>query len=428
MTVIIVGAGAAGLTAAFTLWKAGFEDFVVLEASDRLGGRVKKLENFASFPIDLGAEWIHNGLDSLGEITQDPNIIETLGIETPFSSTPDSYQAWTGSDGGFVDVEDDDWHTADDYFWKDYSWFDFFNDTVAVPQVRNSIVYNCPIESVDYSGTEGVQVECNGQTYEGSHVLITVPLKILQEGDIRFQPELPPDHQTSIQSIPFPPGFKIFLKFQENFGYENSAFYDNNDPLLLYFYDEAQGQQRAPDQHIMGCFVSDFAAEEAAKKEDEELVQMALGQLDAYFPGASPKPSELLLDAKVQNWVKEPYVRGTYTHYESDTWRHMSRLKKPIANENGDPVLYLAGEALPAESQDFNNGYAHGAALSGKESAQWILEELPSTDGGANSDADETPDPASSSTQIPAKSNFGVVIVGTLVTLLATSRTSLWGY
>ena len=57
---IVVGAGAAGLTAAYDLF---FEDNVkvkVLEASDRIGGRLKRApDEFADFPIDLGGEWIH---------------------------------------------------------------------------------------------------------------------------------------------------------------------------------------------------------------------------------------------------------------------------------------------------------------------------------------------------------------------------------
>ena len=56
--VIILGAGAAGLTAGYDLHYSGVS-YTILEASDRLGGRLQKLEGFASFPIDIGGEWIH---------------------------------------------------------------------------------------------------------------------------------------------------------------------------------------------------------------------------------------------------------------------------------------------------------------------------------------------------------------------------------
>ncbi|XP_036607302.1 spermine oxidase [Trichosurus vulpecula] len=56
--VVVIGAGLAGLAAAKALLEHGFTDVTVLEASDRIGGRVQsvKLEH-ATF--ELGATWIH---------------------------------------------------------------------------------------------------------------------------------------------------------------------------------------------------------------------------------------------------------------------------------------------------------------------------------------------------------------------------------
>ena len=50
---IVIGAGAAGLAAAERLVADGLE-VTVLEASDRAGGRVRHLEGFADFDIELG--------------------------------------------------------------------------------------------------------------------------------------------------------------------------------------------------------------------------------------------------------------------------------------------------------------------------------------------------------------------------------------
>ena len=65
--VLIVGAGAAGLAAAHALHEAGV-DIVVLEARDRLGGRIWTLRDTGTLPIELGAEFVHgraSELDSL---------------------------------------------------------------------------------------------------------------------------------------------------------------------------------------------------------------------------------------------------------------------------------------------------------------------------------------------------------------------------
>jgi len=55
--VVVVGAGLAGLTAANALTHAGV-DCVVLEARDRIGGRIHTVE-VAGHPVDLGGSWIH---------------------------------------------------------------------------------------------------------------------------------------------------------------------------------------------------------------------------------------------------------------------------------------------------------------------------------------------------------------------------------
>ncbi len=61
-SVLVIGAGAAGLAAAERLVSHGLA-VTVLEASGRVGGRVRHLEGFADFDIELGAEEVH-GLDN----------------------------------------------------------------------------------------------------------------------------------------------------------------------------------------------------------------------------------------------------------------------------------------------------------------------------------------------------------------------------
>ncbi len=65
--VIVIGAGSAGLTAANHLHRSGV-DVRVLEAGSNWGGRMRRLKGFASFPLDLGAEWIHDDPEILGQI------------------------------------------------------------------------------------------------------------------------------------------------------------------------------------------------------------------------------------------------------------------------------------------------------------------------------------------------------------------------
>ena len=71
--VIVVGAGAAGLTAAYLLTQKGI-DVEILEASSIYGGRMKRTKSFADFPIPTGAEWLHTKRKVLKKILNDPKI------------------------------------------------------------------------------------------------------------------------------------------------------------------------------------------------------------------------------------------------------------------------------------------------------------------------------------------------------------------
>jgi monoamine oxidase len=100
--VAIIGAGAAGLAAARALVNSGF-DVVVLEARDRIGGRIYTLRDPEShLPIELGAEFIHGAAPELDEITGQAKLtpIEVDG------------RRWQANEGTFRPV-DDFWERID---------------------------------------------------------------------------------------------------------------------------------------------------------------------------------------------------------------------------------------------------------------------------------------------------------------------------
>lgn len=61
--VVIIGAGVSGLAAASRLFRSGLTSVTVLEASDRIGGRIMSVPSFSSSPVganlEFGAQWIH---------------------------------------------------------------------------------------------------------------------------------------------------------------------------------------------------------------------------------------------------------------------------------------------------------------------------------------------------------------------------------
>ncbi|XVF79652.1 hypothetical protein PTKIN_Ptkin15bG0006100 [Pterospermum kingtungense] len=81
-SVIIVGAGVSGISAAKALAESGVEDLIILEASDRIGGRIRK-ENFGGVSVELGAGWIAG----VGGKESNPvwELAGRLGLRTCFS-------------------------------------------------------------------------------------------------------------------------------------------------------------------------------------------------------------------------------------------------------------------------------------------------------------------------------------------------------
>jgi len=81
--IIVIGAGISGLGAAEKLKELGYDDVVILEARDRIGGRLWSDRSYGdSYALDIGASWIHGNLSNPITI-----LAEKYGAEmTPFDN------------------------------------------------------------------------------------------------------------------------------------------------------------------------------------------------------------------------------------------------------------------------------------------------------------------------------------------------------
>ena len=85
--VLVIGAGAAGLAAARELTAAG-TSVIIVEARDRIGGRVCTNRSWPELPMDLSASWIHghlgNPLTELAERFEVPTKVTNFDSIAPF--------------------------------------------------------------------------------------------------------------------------------------------------------------------------------------------------------------------------------------------------------------------------------------------------------------------------------------------------------
>lgn len=79
--ILIIGAGASGLAAATKLYENGLTNFKILEAEDRIGGRIHSVP-FGRGLVDLGGQWVH-GED--GNLVYD--MVKNLDLLSPSFNT-----------------------------------------------------------------------------------------------------------------------------------------------------------------------------------------------------------------------------------------------------------------------------------------------------------------------------------------------------
>jgi monoamine oxidase len=353
--VLIIGAGAAGLTAGYIL-KRHHIDFEILEASSIYGGRVKGIKDFVDFPIDLGAEWIHDRPDILSRIISNGEVEGNVEL---INYSPEELYVWRDGD---LKKRNLFTNFYGEYKFKNSGWFDFF-ETFIVPSVRDQIVLNSPILEIDYSSDKVHLTNTTGDTFEGDRVIVTVPLNMLRNNSIQFIPEYPAKKVNALENVPMPDGIKVFIEFKEKFFPDILAF-----GTLIDFVNDSEGERiyydaafrKDTDRHVLGLFsVGPEATTYTEIKTDSQLIEYILDELDEIFDGQA---RQHYIQHVVQNWSKEPYIMGSYSHYDNDG-------DKEILTEPIDDLVYFAGEAYAPEAYST----VHGACESAYVAVEQIL-------------------------------------------------------
>lgn len=416
--VLILGAGVAGLSAAEALSDAGVP-FLLLEASSHFGGRVRALEEFADFPIELGAEEIHGpdnavqtlarrcGVKPLRHFTTDDliRLDGDLHFLDQAENDPDLHRAFEVITGlgnyagenlsvdeylnrqhfprrtrhyldsrlgvehgttldrlamrGFLSYERG-WEARETNYTLPSPYLGLFQDAIA--QAAPSTLLGCPVESISW--LEKPSVRCaDGRTFSAQAVIVTASVAVLRENGIHFDPELPPAKRASAAAIGMDTGMKIVLKFRQRF-WDERMYFLHADGFLPQFW--VPGKGKSETSTVLTAFVGGARAEMLGRWKVDP-VQFALGELDEIF--GARIASRSFEQGLVADWGADPYVRGLYSYPTVDTTdqdRHV--LAAALDNK-----VFFAGEATDT---DGHSGTVHGAMATGVRAAWEVLRVL----------------------------------------------------
>ena len=279
--VVVVGAGVAGLGAARDLVAAG-RPVVVLEARDRIGGRVWSVD-MGDAVVDLGGSWLHGLRDNpLTRITEslgielvptdyeDALLFDSNGTPVPWVRLGDQYEAveelldgsrstrsmapaveqlrsnFSGDNRRFLEYvlasEIDHWFAAgpEDLAFAGVHEGSWSRGGDAVPRTSYRPIIDWlatdldvrseqPVRKIQLS-PQGVTVTSDQDEHRGGAVVVTVPLGVLQAGTIQFQPSLPTPKSAAINSLGMGVMDKVVLCFDE-------AFWDSEVDLFSHASD-----------------------------------------------------------------------------------------------------------------------------------------------------------------------------------------------
>jgi monoamine oxidase len=407
-SVIIVGAGVAGLAAARRLGEAG-KDVTVIEARGRIGGRIDTLHDpLFPIPVERGAEFVHGKPPELQEAIDERRLV--LG-------SVEGSDNWCWKDGRLKLCNDfwSRWGKVADAILeekpeRDRSFLEFLRDHPEFDEetrhVATAYVEGFNASHGERIGTEylrlaqkasgevggdtpsrilsgydtivrwllskapGVKIVLNKrvdeirwrQGYVGIHgfeadqAIITLPLGVIQANSVRFIPDIP-EKRAVAQQLVMGPVVKVVLSFR-------SAFWKERGLKRLGFLHVRDLSPRTwwttyPfDVPILVGWSAGRAAEGMS-------LERSIDTLAQSLKISSQTLEDELRGAMVADWQSDPYSLGAYSYAPVGAITAPAVLAAPIGG-----TLFFAGEATEFRG---HSGTVHGAIASGYRAGDEVL-------------------------------------------------------
>jgi monoamine oxidase len=420
-SILVIGAGMAGLTAARTLAEAG-RHVTLLEANSRVGGRIHTIRE-ANEIIELGAEFVHGKPPELWSLIEEANLetyeldgsnlafednqLKSRDEEEKSSTILDKLESWTKPDLSFADYLEHEHIPADqrpsvvgyvegfnaadhriisaislglqqaaeeeiegDRLFRIREGYDRLPQLLArkVTEAGGTIHLHTLVERIDWS-TNHVRVEAhkNGQPFQldARQAIIALPLGVLQQNSVAFSPTPNAIHESHRLRMGHVRRFTLF--FREKFWTQlkpatleklSFLFSFSSMPPVWWTPHPAPG-------HTLTGWVGGPRSEALAHLTAEQLGEAACKELATIF---SLNPSFIrsqLIRCFTHDWQRDALAFGAYSYIAAGAHDACSKMTLPADN-----TLFFAGEHTDTTG---HWGTVHAAIRSGHRAAQQIL-------------------------------------------------------
>jgi monoamine oxidase len=413
----ILGAGVSGLHAALLLHNHQSYDIEILEASDRIGGRILSQENlFGLCDVENGASHLFGQSHPFYNTLSNSNQLELM--------TEDGRVYFSEKDGKKSQSE---METDTDY--KKLQWgmdylkayqstsvqkYDSYLNSIGIPE-RVQYIFKAQTEPLLGAGIQQVEVNENSKSkvnllndsiykvkngklsetlfyryksilpyvnnnvravkveynsdkvlvtdhlqwvHQYDQLLITLPVSILKleashPNAIQFSPALPENKLSALQQLKMDGGFRIHLRLNKKFWEGDKKQIFIDSSIKKYDVQFSNESQYVLSADVMG---------EEAKNEFYNLSESEIeNKIKSNWKKCLGKEiADSIIDVKIKDWGKDSNILGCFS-YNGENYNQNTRdnLSKNINNK-----LYFAGEACHSSKSGTIQGAIETAEMS----------------------------------------------------------------